>query len=198
MATFKVISLQGIEGPSPGLIHRIFQQRQFYALDAVIPLRIADIAIAEWVHMKCRYGCSRFNTSWCCPPNAPDPDKAKAVLQEYTWALLLRSSKSCPDFYRDNHRKRVTSVRFWKGSVSVERLLFLEGYYKAFALVGESCALCDTCAFPEPCRFPAEHRPSVESFSIDLFATLRNIGKTSEIATSTKDTYSHYSIVLVE
>ena len=38
----------------------------------------------------------------------------------------------------------------------------------------------------------------VESFSIDVIGTLKNLGKTSKIATQTDDTYSYYGIILLE
>jgi len=111
---------------------------------------------------------------------------------------LLVGSKSCSDFYRDNGRKRAGQVRCWKGTLSLERMLFLEGYYKSFSLVGECCALCKECAFPESCRFPQEKRPSVESFSIDVIGTLKNLGSSSKVATHTKDTFNYYGIILLE
>ena len=107
-------------------------------------------------------------------------------------------TKNCSDFYLNNGRKRVSQVRCWKGTISLERMLFLEGYYKAFSLVGECCALCKECAYPEDCRFPQEKRPSVESFSIDVIGTLKNLGKTSTIATQTCQTYNYYGIILLE
>ncbi len=113
-------------------------------------------------------------------------------------ALLLVGSTSCSDFYLNNEHKRISQVRCWKGTISLERLLFLEGYYKAFSLVGECCALCKECAYPDDCRFPQEKRPSVESFSIDVIGTLKNLGSTSTVAAKTCETYSYYGIILLE
>ncbi len=89
-------------------------------------------------------------------------------------------------------------MRCWKGTVSLERMLFLEGYYKAFSLVGENCALCKTCAYPNDCKFPQEKRPSVESFSIDVISTLKNLGKISAVNDDIKDEFNYYGIILVE
>jgi predicted metal-binding protein len=107
-------------------------------------------------------------------------------------------SHTFPGFYQENHQKRVKQVRSWKGTVSLERMLFLEGYYKAFSLVGEACALCKECAFPEECRFPAERRPSLESLSIDVIGTLKKLGRTPRIAQHLCESYSYYAIILVE
>jgi predicted metal-binding protein len=76
--------------------------------------------------------------------------------------------------------------------------LFLEGYYKAFALVSGVCSLCKKCAYPEPCRFPQEKRPMIESFSIDVIGTLRNLGGTSHVAVNTGEVFNYYGIILLE
>lgn len=186
------------EGISHTLTQRLLRKGRSYGLDAIFPFRIDKIEVAEWVHLKCRYGCNQYNTNWCCPPATPSPDKVRAILAEYSTALLLVGSTSCSDFYRNNARKRSSQVRCWKGTISLERTLFLEGYYKAFSLVGECCALCKECAYPDDCRFPQEKRPSVESFSIDVIGTLKNLGTTSTVAAETCETYSYYGIILLE
>ena len=198
MQTRKVIPFKSDAGISHELLQRLLSKGKRYGLNAVFPFAIEKIIVAEWVHLKCRYGCNRYNTNWCCPPATPSPEKVRAILSEYTRALLLVGSKSCSDFYRDNGRKRASQVRCWKGMVSMERMLFLEGYYKTFSLVGECCALCKKCAFPEDCRFPQEKRPSVESFSIDVIGTLKNLGTTSQVATHTAETFNYYGIILLE
>lgn len=194
----KVVPFRSSEGISHSLTQRLLEKGKSYGLTAILPFNIDKIEVAEWVRLKCHYGCSRFDSNWTCPPATPGPDKVRAILDEYELALLLVGTKSCSDFYLNNGRKRFNQVRCWKGTISLERMLFLEGYYKAFSLVGECCALCKECAYPETCRFPQEKRPSVESFSIDVIGTLKNLGKTSKIATQTGDTYNYFGIILLE
>ncbi len=194
----KVVPFRNEAGISQALVQRLGDAGKKYGLGAIFPFSIDKICVAEWVHLKCRYGCNNYNTNWCCPPATPNPEKVRSILSEYRSALLLVGSKSCSDFYRNNQQKRAGQVRCWKGTLSLERMLFLEGYYKSFSLVGECCALCKECAFPESCRFPQEKRPSVESFSIDVIGTLKNLGTTSKVATHTKDTFNYYGIILLE
>ena len=193
-----VVPFKTNEGISHELLNRLLEKGKKYGLDAVFPFNINKLVVSEWVHLKCRYGCKNYNTNWCCPPATPEPEKVRKILSEYTTALLLVGSKTCADFYRNNGRKRGLQVKGWKGTIGMERMLFLEGYYKAFSLVGECCALCKSCAYPEECRFPQEKRPSVESFSIDVIGTLKNLGTTSKLATSTGDTFNYYGIILLE
>lgn len=198
METPNVVPFKTHRGISHNLLERLLETGKKYGLNAIYPFNIEKIVVAQWVHLKCRYGCNKYNTNWCCPPATPNPDKVLKILDEYDWALLLVGSKRYADFYRNNGRKRALQVKCWKGTVGLERMLFLEGYYKAFSLVGECCALCKTCAYPADCRFPQEKRPSVESFSIDVIGTLKNLGTTSQVATCTSDTFNYYGIILLE
>lgn len=180
------------------LLQAILPIGKKHGIEEIMPISTADICVADWVQMKCKYGCKKYGKSWCCPPETPAPHQARILLQEYQKALLLCGAIKSTQFYRDNHQKRRKQVQVWKGTVALERQLFLAGYYKAFALVAESCALCRECAYPHDCKFPMDRRPSVESFSIDAFQTLKNIGKRFEIAKDINQEHNCYSIVLLE
>jgi predicted metal-binding protein len=193
-----VVRFRTKPGISQDLTQRLLEKGKPHGLTDLIPFEVEKINVAEWVRLKCRYGCNRYGTNWCCPPATPRPAKVRAILREYHLALLTVGSKSCKEFYLDNHRKRALQVKCWKGTISMERQLFLEGYYKAFSLVGECCALCKQCAYPADCRFPQEKRPSIESFSIDVIGTLKNIGATSTVAMNTRDTFNYYGLILLQ
>ena len=185
-------------GVPPLLLKDLLKKGKRFNIEEIIPFSPKDINVAQWVSLKCRYGCSRYGTSWCCPPATPGLDKVEHLLSEYSLALLLVGTQRFPEFYKNNHQKRLRQIRSWKGTISLERSLFLDGYYKAFSLVGEACALCKECAYPEDCRFPAERRPSLESLSIDVIGTLKKLGRTPRIAQHHCEAYSYYAIILVE
>ncbi len=182
----------------PGLEEKISPLCHRHGIQWVYPVKTSQIVVAQWVRLKCRYGCEHYNTNWCCPPATVTVKEAKEILREYKNALLLSGEADHPHFYRNNSKKRRTQVQFWKGTVAIERELFLLGYHKIFGLTPESCALCKKCAYPDNCLFPKEKRPSVESFSIDIFETLRRIGKEVKIAQHINDHFKHYSIILLE
>ena len=137
MQTPNVVPFRTNEGISHDLLMRLLSKGTEYGLNAVFPFSVDRIIVAEWVHLKCRYGCNKYNTNWCCPPATPNPERVRKIIDEYTTALLLIGTTNCSDFYRNNRRKRGMQVRCWKGTIGLERMLFLEGYYKAFSLVGE-------------------------------------------------------------
>jgi predicted metal-binding protein len=169
-----------------------------YHIDEITSLATRDIAVADWVRLRCKYGCKKYATNWCCPPETPTPDQTKALLQGYEKALLLIGRIENSEFHKDSQKKRRIQVAMWKGTVALERQLFLWAYYKAFALVSENCALCRQCSYPDTCVFPMYRRPSVESCSIDIFQTLRNMGKPFTIARDVTEQYRCYSIILLE
>ena len=68
---------------------RLLEKGKEYGLNAVFPFKTDIIKVAEWVHLKCRYGCKQFNMNWCCPPSTPSPDRVRSILKEYELALLL-------------------------------------------------------------------------------------------------------------
>lgn len=161
-------------------------------------MQAAEIVTAEWVGLKCRYGCANYNTNWCCPPAAPSLERSRHLLAEYELALLLVGQHSNPSFYRNNSAKRRQQVRHWKEAVALERHIFLMGYYKAFCLTGEACGLCPECSYPDNCLFPNEKRPAIEACSIDIFQTIRNLGQRVHLARDVRDCYSHYSLILLK
>ena len=190
-------SFRSSKGISDRLLDTLHQKGKKYGLYSIVPFDVEKIVVANWVNLKCRYGCSQFNSNWSCPPATPDVNEARALLKEYTTALMLMGSQKCSEFYRETNKNRIDQVRYWKGTVTMERLLFLEGYDKAFGLVSGACSLCKKCAYPENCRFPMEKRPTVESLSIDLIGTLKNIGIKTSIAMDLSETFKYYSIILL-
>jgi predicted metal-binding protein len=160
-------------------------------------LKTSDIVTARWVGLKCRYGCANYNTSWCCPPAAPDLQTTRDLLSEYDLALLLISKDANEHFYRNSPEKRRKQIKHWKSTVALERKLFLMGYYKAFGIPAETCALCKECAYPKQCKFPNEKRPSLEACSIDVFQTIKRIGKSAGLVRNIADSYHSYSLILL-
>ncbi|MCK4767809.1 MAG: DUF2284 domain-containing protein [Desulfobacula sp.] len=185
----------GISGELLGLLHKKGNQN---GVESILPFSINNIVIAQWVNLKCRYGCSQYKANWSCPPATPDLAEARTILSEYSTALLLVGSQNRNDFYKDSNRNRTDQVKYWKSIVSLERMLFLKGYDKAISLVSGACSLCKKCAYPDACRFPMEKRPTVESFCIDLVGTLKNLGIDTRVAMGLNETFKYYSIILLE
>jgi predicted metal-binding protein len=160
-------------------------------------LKTSEIETARWVGLKCRYGCANFNRSWCCPPAAPDLNAIRELLEEYELAVMVVSDNRNAHFYRNTKEKRRIQIKQWKATIALERKLFLMGFYKAFGLPAECCALCKECAYPDQCKFPNEKRPSLEAFSIDVFKTLARFGRSAGLAREVGNSFQSYSLILL-
>jgi predicted metal-binding protein len=193
-----VVSFRSNIGISDEMLASLRTKGKQYGLESILPFRVDNIVVGQWVNLKCRYGCSQYKANWSCPPATPNLEEARTILSEYATALLLVGSQNRNDFYKDSNRNRTDQVKYWKSTVSLERMLFLKGYDKAISLVSGACSLCKKCAYPDPCRFPMEKRPTIESFCIDLIGTLKNLDMDIKVAMELNETFKYYSIILLD
>ena len=40
-----------------------------------------DVVVANWVRLKCRYGCQAYGRHLGCPPYSPTPEETQRVLE---------------------------------------------------------------------------------------------------------------------
>jgi len=142
----------------------------------------SSVATAAWVRLKCQFGCGGYNTTLCCPPHSPRPEETRRVLDCYRRALLI-------------HCKPGVNV---KGLVvALEREVFLDGFYCAFALGAGPCSLCDECDL-DSCLHPDEARPSLEACGVDVYATARSNGFPIEVVRDHSCDQNYYGVVLLD
>ena len=164
--------------------------RQLWAADAKI-VSPKDVPTAEWVRLKCQYGCSEYGLHLTCPPYSPPPSTTRKMLDEYQYAVLIRGERTRP----------VREI-----GAELELKVFLAGYYKAFALLCGPCSICATCGAAADgadlrrasCQHPEKARPAMEAAGIDVFATARAAGFPIEVVTSATCEQNYYALVLVE
>jgi predicted metal-binding protein len=145
-------------------------------------INAGTIITAPWVRLKCQFGCGCYNSSYCCPPNSPTPEETQNVLENYRKAIFI-------------HCKGHVSVT--KIVVTLERIIFLSGYYKALGFGAGPCSLCKTCP-ADGCKHPEKARPSMEACGIDVYMTARSNGYPIEVVTDKKSDENYYGIVLIE
>jgi predicted metal-binding protein len=141
----------------------------------------ATVVTGEWVRWKCRFGCGGYGSSLVCPPHTPTPAETQLMLDGYDRAVLFESPGG-----------KVKEI-----AASLERTLFLKGYYKALGLGAGPCSLCHACAFEEGCRYPYKARPSMEACGIDVYATVRAHDYTINVVTCAEDPQHYFGLVLV-
>lgn len=146
----------------------------------IIPAK--SIVTAEWVRMKCQFGCDEYGHRLTCPPYSPTPEQTRKVLANYKYALLIHG-----DEYTDNIGKIVFTL---------EREIFLDGYYKALGMSAGPCELCAKC--PKFCKYPYEARPSMEACGIDVFSIVRVHGFPIEVLKTRTCKGNYYGVILIE
>jgi len=157
-------------------------------MDGVKAIDPRSIVTAEWVRMKCQFGCPGFGMSHCCPPHSPTPDVTRKVIDSYEKAILL-------------HRRLKRGERSKGFSETVVRLeieIFLDGYYKAWSMGSGPCRLCKECDLGAPCKHGYEARPSMEACGIDVFKTARDNGFPIEVLRTHDEERNIYGVILLE
>ena len=147
-----------------------------------------SVATAEWVRMKCQFGCPNFGKGLCCPPYTPTPDITRKVIDSYKKAILLHK----------RFKKEEITTGFNEIIVHLEKEIFLDGYYKAWSMGSGPCRLCKECNVTETCQHGYEARPSMEACGIDVFKTARDNGFPIEVVRSHEETRNVYGVILVE
>jgi predicted metal-binding protein len=147
-----------------------------------------SIVTAEWVRMKCQYGCPGYGGRLCCPPHAPSPEVTRKVVDSYEKAILLHQRL-------DKGRK---TKRFNETIFRLEVEIFLDGYYKAWSMGSGPCRLCKECNLTGLCRHGYEARPSMEACGIDVFKTARDNGFPIDVVRSLEETRNVFGVILVE
>ena len=147
-----------------------------------------SVVTAEWVRMKCQFGCTGFGLSLCCPPRTPAPDTTRKVLDSYEKAILLHRR------LKKGERGKILNEIM----VRLEIEIFLDGYYKAWSMGSGPCRLCKECDLGGPCKHGYEARPSMEACGIDVYKTARDNGFHIEVVKTHDDERNVFGLILVE
>jgi predicted metal-binding protein len=153
-----------------------------------------NVVVAEWVRLKCQYGCGRYGTCLTCPPFSPTPEYTRKMLAYYSRALIMLYD--VPPGPKEKERNKRRKMR--RQIASLEREIFLDGYYKAFAMASGPCNICKTCDTSQPCKFEDLGRPSMEACGIDVYATLANVGYKLEVVKSYDQLWHYSGLILID
>lgn len=155
-------------------------------------IRPDQVVVAEWVRLKCQYGCGGYGMCLTCPPHSPTPEVTRQMLRHYRQALLLRVEGTGWE-EEDRQCRRLNEV-----VAALERELFLAGYHQAWGMGAGPCTFCETCNLSGPCRFPHQARPSMESCGIDVYTTVRQAGWEIEVVQTPEAPFRLFGLVLIE
>jgi predicted metal-binding protein len=162
--------------------------------DRATVIGTGQVVAAQWVRLKCLYGCDEPGLYRTCPPNgAPSVETTKAVLAEFDRAVLLGVGPILGEDKSDAESRRLNDA-----ALALERELFLAGFHKAWTMGSGPCDLCDACSQGKDCPTPDKARPSMEGCGVDVFTTVRNAGWEIDVVRTTESEYRFFALVLVD
>ena len=163
-------------------MERYFDQLKAGGADLAMEIRPESVVTAPWTIYKCKFGCSVYGKSYCCPPNTPTYQETRAMLDSFRRAILFRTH---------------TQLTVTPLAAELARELFLDGYYKAIAFGDGDCQECAKCNI-EHCNFSGKTVPSMEACGIDVFATVRNNGLEIHTLRERGEEQNHFGLILIE
>jgi len=153
-----------------------------------------EIVVAQWVRVKCTFGCSDYGLG-TCPPNTPLVSECDRFFKEYENGLIIRLNK----FADKNAYPADWSREMTNKLLDIEREIFLSGYQKAFLLNQTCCTLCKDCTGNRiSCKDKTRSRPSPEGFAVDVYQTVRNAGFDINVVAVNPADISRIAILLIE
>ena len=164
-------------------VDRLLPKIRALGLQRAVPIPARAVQVADWVPLRCRFGCECYGNHRC-PPYSPTPDETRRVLACYGEALLLEGEPPTRDFQ--------------KMALRAERAAFQAGYYKALVFWAGPCSLCPECAPDGECRNTRDARPSMEASGIDVFATVRQAGFSLRPLSKPDDYVKYFALLLLE
>lgn len=128
-------------------------------------LKTDELTFSPRVRAVCEMDCTRYGTSWACPPAVGTVEECRARCLQYPQGLLIATMNEVEDI-TDLEGALATRVGHEEITRQVDALLRGQGA-ETYPLSTESCAICRKCSYPGgPCRHPERMYPCVESHGI--------------------------------
>jgi len=154
-----------------------------------------QILVAQWVRLKCQFGCQEYGRNASCPPNVPAVAECGRFFAEYGKAAVFHFQKAV-ERPEDRH---AWTRQLNRALLELERAVFLAGYQRAFMLFMDSCGLCKQCAGTRAeCKDPRSARPTAEAMAVDVFSTVRQVGHPIEVLPDCRQAMNRYAFLMIE
>lgn len=154
-----------------------------------------EIITAHWVRTKCVYGCGSYGKRACCPPETPPVSDCRSLFGEYQKGIFYHFSRQISDA----QLRQAWGRELITQALNLERDVFLAGFHKAFIFSPAPCNLCSECkGLRDKCSNPSKSRPTLESYSVDVFGTARKFGYPIQVLRDFGEEINRYGALLVE
>jgi len=176
-------------------VTRIEKMAKAHGIDDFKWIYPKSIITQQWVRAKCLYGCRQFGHKACCPPEVPSVAECREFFTEFRWGLFFHFTKK----FESPEMRFLWAREVNRKVLALEREVFLSGFYKAFVFNAATCYLCDSCqSSKRECRFPYVSRPTLEAFSVDVYATARKMGYPIQVLKGYDEEMNRFGLLLIE
>ncbi len=172
-------------------LETIFEDAGFSDYKWIVP---EQIVVAQWVRMKCMFGCPNYGRKGACPPQTLSVSDCERFFSEYSDAVVFHLT-----LQNDNSEER---IRWYRKTglklAKLEQKVFLAGFEKAYMLLFGGCYLCQECNVERSlCKHPELARPAPEGLAVDVFSTVKNIGYPISVRTESSQAADRYVFLMV-
>ena len=172
-------------------LEKLFKDHGFNNYKWINP---SEIVVAQWVRMKCMFGCPNYGSKAACPPQTPSVSECERFFKEYSSAVVFHIRVQFDDpedrfnWYKDMALKLV----------ELERQVFLAGFERALFLLFGGCQLCEECtAKRSQCKQPRLARPSAEGMAVDVYSTVKKLEFPISVRTEMTQAMDRYVFLMV-
>lgn len=158
-------------------------------------IKSKDIVVAQWVRIKCTYGCKSYGVNGACPPNVPSVTECREFFKEYQDTAIFHFEKTL-----DSPEERFAwGKEINRNLLKLEREVFLSGFQKAFLFYMDECCVCDDCSASRvDCKNQKAARPCPEAFAVDIFSTVEKCGYPINVLAEYSEKMNRYAFLMVE
>ena len=154
-----------------------------------------NIVIAQWVRMKCTFGCKEYGKNACCPPNTLPVQECRGFFSEYSQGVVFHFEKK----FEKPEQRHAWTKGINNKLLKLEREVFCADNPKAFLLFMDSCGLCADCAEERSeCKNKKSARPTPEALAIDVFSTIKALGYPIKVLQGYSEKMHRYAFLLIE
>jgi len=155
-----------------------------------------DVVVAQWVRMKCIFGCHEYGRNATCPPNTPPISECERFFKEFKTGVVFHFGKKV----ENPEERKEWGKELNQKLLDLEREVFVSGQEKAFVMFMDSCAFCgsECSGVREECKQPQKARPGMDAMGVDVYSTVHKLGYKVKVLKDHTETMNRYALLLIE
>lgn len=133
-----------------------------------------SLIFEEVAKQNCYY-CGKYGTNWRCPPNLPQVDYPKMMVQ-FDCGMFVSVSYEFDSPESFDAVRSESSVVLHKLLLNLEKWMYRHNAPTAISFIGGSCKLCKGGCGKERCNNPYLSRSPLEATGVNVIKSARQYG----------------------